>query len=758
MEAIPILIFLFFNDLAKVPGTFFLLRKIFMKRLLVSSFLLAAVLFSKSINAATFNVTDSAGFAAALSTASSNGEDNTINVAGGTYSSASGFSYSATNHSLTIVGAGQSSTFMTASAGDALSLTYAGTVTVSGITFQSSSGSGILVESEIGSALNLEVSACRFLGNNNSGMRIHNNAVEEIGSIHIHDNLFQNNKTNDAGGGLFISGEGDFGTAVQVNDNVFDHNTSNVYPSFPSGGGAGVWIFMFAENSPLTFTGNIFQNNSSVNDGGAAFLYTRSPHSLVTIGGSEEGEENLFTGNNGLSSGGIYISSASGATFMGNTLIGNSCTGEGGAVRIVYDGGHVEFSNNIIQNNVALYKGGFSIGASALNHPPVTFNMNANLISGNRSTDDGGGALALVALSDTATITNNVFVENIGDTSSASVGGLDISSQANQEIDVINNTFAYNSSEGFGGGLMIVPGDTTFTMSVNVYNNLFWENSSGFGGFGPDTYVYGGVSPILWAGMTFNNNDATGVCVNDGTESCNTGDDFSAIVDTSASANLYNIDPQFFGRGNILDYYSLQSDSPVIQQGSAGAPSLPEFDYTGTVPMDTPPDLGALQYCVPSLSVAITSSSDPVILGDNITWTITLSNSANCASNDNTLNLSFTSSELVSAVQASSSAVTCSGSGSSATCILSQIAANSSVSLSAVSSASSLGSVSLNASLSNSLETASASGSGSVTVVSPSPLSGAGCELNKSTSENHLSLWMMGFVLLLLARRRFFRF
>lgn len=728
-----------------------------MKRLLFSSFLLTAVLFSQSVHSATFNVTDSTGFADALSTASSNGEDNTINVAGGTYSSVSGFNYAATDHALTIVGAGKGSTFMTASAGDALTFTYAGTVTVSGITFQSSSGSGIRVESELGSSLNLEVSACRFLGNNNSGIRIHNNAVEETGSLHIHDNLFQNNKTNDGGGGLFVSGEGDFGTAVQVNDNIFDHNTSNVYPSFPAGGGAGVWIFMYADNSPLTFTGNTFQNNSSLNDGGAAFLYTRAPNSLVTIGGSEEGEGNLFTGNSGLSSGGIYISSASGATFVGNTLIGNSCTGEGGAVRIVYDGGHVEFSNNIIQNNVALYKGGFVIGATALNHPPVTFNMNANLISGNRSTDDGGGALAFVALSATATITNNVIVENIGDTSSASVGGLDISSQADQEIDVINNTFAYNTSEGFGGGLIIVPADATFTMAVNVYNNLFWENSSGFGGLGPDTYVYGGASPILWAGMTFNNNDATGVCVNDGiTESCNMGDDFSVIGGISTSANLYNIDPQFFGKGDILDYYSLQSDSPVIKQGSASAPGLPEFDYTGTVQMDTPPDLGALQYCVPSLSVGITSSSDTVTLGDNITWTVTLTNSASCASNDNTLNLSFTSSELVSALQASSSAVTCTGSGSSATCILSQIAANSSVNLSVVSNTPSLGTVNLSASLSNSLETASASGSGAVTVVSPSPLSGAGCELNKSSSENHLSFWMMGFVLLLLARRRFF--
>lgn len=720
-----------------------------MKALLISVFLLFAVSFFQPAHSATFNVTDSAGFQGALTSASTNNEDNTINLAAGTYSSTSGFTYSAIRHTLTIIGANidatDDATIITSSSGTGITFTFSGSIQVSGITVQDCAATGLLFENASDdpavATFNVSIQDSHFTGNGASG-------------VIIDDQLFVG--------------------PVEVKDSIFDHNTHST-------DGGGLSVYVANQNSSVTLTGNSFDQNHSDGTGGGAWLKTISTEGTdMTVGGSEEGEGNSFTSNTAeTGSAGIFIQTYCNMSFVRNTLIGNTIPidnfgATGGGVIIQY-AGTGEFSNNIIQDNAAPSSGGFGVG-TFLEGSIGTINMNANLVSGNASLDYGGGSIAMAVLSAPVVVTNNIIVSNSVTGPSSTVAGLNIAippyATSVQEIDVINNTFAQNNAElYFTGGLVI--SSEKAGIVANLYNNIFWENSLG-SETGQDVYVY----YTAWEGMNLLNNNVSEVCVSDGILlSCAGPDDpffqdYNTISGMLSSSNNILVDPDFFATGDLVDQYSLSANSPMIQVGDPLAPQLPEFDYTGTVPMDTPnPDLGALQYCVPSLSISITPNSDEIILGENVTWTVSLIDSANCVSNDNTLTLTFTNSEFVSgdvasaslyqkiatALRANLNTVTCSGSGTTATCTITQIPNASSLNLSVLGSTSSLGAISLSATLSNALATASASGMGSAMVIpapSPSPgdLSGAGCELNKNDSPSFsrlLMFWWMLSVLLI---------
>lgn len=694
-------------------------------------------------------MTDSAGFQGALTSASTNNEDNTINLAAGTYSSTSGFTYSAIRHTLTIVGANvdatDDATIITSSSGTGITFTFSGSIQVSGITVQDCAATGLLFENAsddpVVATFNVSIQDSHFTGNGASG-------------VIIDDQLFVG--------------------PVEVKDSIFDHNTHST-------DGGGLSVYVANQNSSVILTGNSFDQNHSDGTGGGAWLKTISIEGTdMTVGGSGEGEGNSFTSNTAdTGSAGIFIQTYCNMSFVGNTLIGNTIPidnfgATGGGVIIQY-AGTGEFSNNIIQDNSAPSSGGFGVG-TFLEGSIGTINMNANLVSGNASLDYGGGSIAMAVLSAPVVVTNNIIVSNSVTGPSSTVAGLNIAippyATSVQEIDVINNTFAQNNAElYFTGGLVI--SSEKAGIVANLYNNIFWENSLG-AETGQDVYVY----YTAWEGMNLLNNNVSEVCVSDGILlSCAGPDDpfsqdYNTISGMLSSSNNILVDPDFFGAGDLADQYSLSANSPMIQVGDPSAPQLPEFDYTGTVPMDTPnPDLGAVQYCVPSLSITITPNSNTIILGENVTWTVSLIDSANCVSNDNTLTLTFTNSEFVSgdvasaslsqkiatALRANLNTVTCSGSGTTATCTITQIPNASSLNLSVLGSTSSLGAISLSATLSNALATASASGMGSAMVIpapSPSPgdLSGAGCELNKNDSPSFsrlLMFWWMLSVLLI---------
>ncbi len=572
-----------------------------MKRFIYLSFFLSIIFFSESLYSATTLYVSPSGsgtecsssnpcsFDQALSTASSNDDDNTINLAAGTYSaSTTSFTYTATtiNHALTLAGAGEDFTFITSAVGvgNGIDFNFSGSVTVTGITVQKNSGFGLHFAGDpTGSSFSVTISNCTFWDNSGSGVWIENVDDGLNGTINISNNTFEGNATSAEGGGLHIKVNTALVTLpIQVSNNIFNRNHADT-------NGGAVWIYSQATNSPTTFQGNSLQNNYALNVAGGAYIQTFN--SPMVIGGSTTSLGNSFLFNAGIDTGGIWSESQTGGTtFQNNTVIGNVGLTAGAAIVLRIYAGDVVFSNNIIQNNPNYYGGGFEVQTINTGNP-ITFVMNANLVSGNNATDFGGGSVVFHYLTSPASITNNIFVENFGASSSASTGGLGISSDTDQPqpINITNNTFANNSSNSFGGGLFLAPNNAA--VFFNVYNNIFWENSSAYPQEA-DLYV---INPI-WTGMNLYNNDITSVCIDGTPVTCNSGSNFSTLANTTASSNLYNIDPEFVGTGDFVNFYSLQRNSPVIKQGDSNAPNLPTYDYTGTVSMDSPPDLGALQY------------------------------------------------------------------------------------------------------------------------------------------------------------------
>ncbi|CAD7772099.1 hypothetical protein BLFGPEAP_00714 [Candidatus Methanoperedenaceae archaeon GB50] len=132
------------------------------------AFLATNVAFGK-----TFNVTSPEEFQSALTIAQSNGQDDTINVAEGTYIITSTLTYSTNNgdsgHKLTIQGAGADKTVL--DGGGSVQILYidtgtdGGDVTIKDMAFENGNGGnggGIYVH---GSSINITIKECIFSGN-----------------------------------------------------------------------------------------------------------------------------------------------------------------------------------------------------------------------------------------------------------------------------------------------------------------------------------------------------------------------------------------------------------------------------------------------------------------------------------------------------------------------------------------------------------------------------------------------------------------
>lgn len=175
--------------------------------------------------------------------------------------------------------------------------------------------------------------------------------------------------------------------------------------------------------------------------------------------------------------------------------------------------------------------------------------------------------------------------------------------------------------------------------------------------------------------------------------------------------------------------------------------------------------------CVPVLGVNITAPLGSVNVGDNVTFGITMTNSASCDSENTTLNLQFSNNmEFVSGASAetssnmkflknlrlSGSGITCSGSGTSATCNVGTLAANSSLSLNITNKVMGEGTLTVTANLSNQAGTATASAIATATGVNPSSINGGGCALSRTEVGDLRTLWiyMMMFVLLFMRREK----
>jgi predicted outer membrane repeat protein len=302
-------------------------KRVNMKKAFLSVLIALVSAFASSGWAVDFDVNTVAGLRTALTTAESNGENDTINIAAGTYNtSGSTFSYDPVpgeNYSLTLVGAGAGSTVLDGGNSDqvmnigttGLADDSNGHITVRGITFQNGDtpggafedGGGLCIETN---QANITAEDCEFSGN-----------------------------TADVYGGAVYGRSFAAGTVTFTN-NIFDGNTANVY-----GGG----VYGRSSTGNMTFTNNTFNGNTAQNAGGGA--ESRSQGTITFTNNTSRGN----TVNSG-GGGGLHISldgnSATGNIYN-NIAWNNTASGDGDDIYVDddYDGDLGGASVNLYNND-----------------------------------------------------------------------------------------------------------------------------------------------------------------------------------------------------------------------------------------------------------------------------------------------------------------------------------------------------------------------------------------------------------------------
>lgn len=462
-----------------------------MKRLLFMFLLCGGLLFSQSVKSATFNVTDSASFQVALTTAQDNDSTNTINLAQGTYTGP--FTYIANSgksgDSLTIIGESNANTFITNPGNTALSIQGA-TINVSGITFMDFEFALEIDDAVFGDpfgALNLTVTDCIFQGTGQdegtSELAVdieYLNEKMDNGSVTISGNTFENigNSSTYYGAGVHIETPSSTSTplsVITISDNIFTANYSNEW-------GGGLYIELGNNaNTPVNITGNQFNTNISEYEGGGAYIVLESNASNIPITVSD----NTFNGNQADSyAGGIYIetnSDGSSITLTGNTFNANTSGSGGGGAYFDVRG-----------ENSTLTIGGDEDDAN-------TFTQNS-----------GGNGSAFYVSSNTATVDITITSNMIGGTQ-ASNGNGDISTGRGAvyasflgDLTFHNNQVLNNQARRYAAAYFVVSADNTNTATVNISNNEFTANTGDITGGGL------GVSLACACSFTLNSNLISG--------------------------------------------------------------------------------------------------------------------------------------------------------------------------------------------------------------------------------------------------------
>ena len=226
-----------------------------MKSRLLFLVFLVAFLATNVAFGETFNVTNLEEFQDALTTAESNGEDDIINVAEGTYNIniTSPLNYSTNDgdsgHTLTIQGAGVDKTILEGgrlridtdedwNGGD-----RGADVTIEGMTFKNRRG---YIH---GTHINVKIKECTFSTGGGIEVRL------DSGTITVTNNIFSGNSSV-WGGGIttYLRSEG----TITITNNIFSGNSADQ--------GGGLWVYL--TSGTLTITNNTFSGNLASQDGG----------------------------------------------------------------------------------------------------------------------------------------------------------------------------------------------------------------------------------------------------------------------------------------------------------------------------------------------------------------------------------------------------------------------------------------------------------------------------------------------------------
>lgn len=563
----------------------------------ILSILLSQIFIPKMSFGEVFNVSNESELRQALATADSNGDNDIINIAAGTYDTGgTPFLYEAEaseNFSVALIGAGSGITILDGADLDRVLIINTNNVsdnsdtdiTIRSITIQNGdiigTGGGISI---ISKSPNAKIENCEFTNNNASTSG--GGASISAESLVIMNSKFTNNTADTFGGGALVSAE-----SVALNDNAFMSNSS-------AGSGGGINIF---SAKTTTLSNNIFENNSSIgSDGGGTFIDSQN----VSLS-----QNNIFNNNSAQNDGGaVYAAGAVNANFLGN-LFENNMANQNGGGSYIKASSQITMSNNTFNGNGAGLDGGGSYADGDGN-----VNLNANLFMNNVSNRNGGGASVD---SNNGILTNNIFIKN-GSINSGGAAYL-----TGPVSNTTNNTMTLNSTAGNGGGLAVdLPNETD---TANIYNNIIFNNTSQTSGQ-DDIFVDDDSDRLFSKLGSFVN-----LFNNDFTEFFSSCENLAGCNPRVDRGNNIDADPSFVDAdaGDV----NLTENSPAIDAGDPDAPDIPPADFDGNPRIQGPaPDMGALEFVgpPPPVDVLIEKTANVIFVPPNreseIMYTIKIEN------------------------------------------------------------------------------------------------------------------------------------
>lgn len=556
--------------------------------------------------AATFDVNNLTDFQTALTTAQANGEDDTINVAAGTFNVS-------TNGTLTY----------TAVASENFSLTISG---------------NLLADTVLDGFDQVPI------------MRIDSTAVTDDGAISfaVENLIFQRGLANTApdnnGGALVILTNEDqqpavFPSLVRIENCEF-------LESVATGDGGGLYVRAHALDG-IWVVNTDFGDNQAGGDGGGAFI-----------------------------AGGLFTTPI---TFDFIDIYNNTAQGNGGGLRVRgFDAAtpSADLANVAYFLGVAFYNnqslsevgggGGANISALTLGFDGVGFIDN--------QAREGGGLRVGTSWSSFRMI-NSGFV---GNTATDDGGGMALKETFFNELILTNNTFYDNEATNRGGGAYIlIDGSAAL---ATIYNNIIYANTA-LQGTGDDLYVNNRFFEDLGATTELFHNDITDY-------------DIGPVAPTGVATNI-DADPMLVEiTARPLPDPRLQAGSPAIDAGLNDAPGVPTWDFDGDVrPLDgngdtiAIVDIGMDEFSGEptqnaDLGVTTSDSPDPVTAGENITYSIVVTN--NGPGDATGVTLTDTFDELVTYVSATPSQGTCSVKMRVVTCAIGGLASGATASVTLV--------------------------------------------------------------------------
>ena len=395
--------------------------------------------------AAVFHVTTGADFQTVLATAETNGEDDTIYLAAGTYSAKTDGTYgfdSAENYDLTVTHEAE--------------VTPSQVILDGGNAYPSGTDGVPVMRFDMTGSGNMIIDGITIQNGYTHTKEWHGGGLwisMGTGAITVKNCVFKQNKTENNGGGFYIKATKG---SVTISGNTILNNTAGGY-----GGGFDLQGWGDAYNvGTVTIEKNIVQNNTAIRGGGFN-CGGKSPIYIL----NNTVENNIANG--------AYVSSIPSSAWYG-----------GGAFKAVCWGSEFVVKNNIIRNNTAQNKGGGIYCGKSSDGDLTVAN---NLIAGNTVIDNHSGGLY-------------AYVANEAD-------GNGVTGPFTGSLRVLNNTIAYNTAQksSEGGGCRLFVEDETW--SAAIYNNIVYGNTAH--GEGQDIFIKDVDTNAnnLYGPVTLHNND-----------------------------------------------------------------------------------------------------------------------------------------------------------------------------------------------------------------------------------------------------------